>query len=149
MSQNYSANSGIRPARFKIELVVQGTPAVVWERLWDLDRHTAAVPLTVVTGGPLAEGVRFVGRTGVGPLQFDDPMVVREWDPPRRCVIKKVGGLLLGQIEAVLEPVGTDRTLLTWKQDYSVGRIPGAVTDLSAPVLRAGYAAALRKITSP
>lgn len=119
----------------------------MWERLWDLSRHTAAVPLTVVTGGPLAQGVTFVGRTGLGPLQFDDPMVVREWEPPYRCVVQKVGGILGGRIEAVLEPVGNDRTLLTWKQDYSVGPIPGPLLGLSAPVVRAGYAQALRKIT--
>ena len=38
---------------FEIDLLVPGHPEDVWARLWDLDRHTAAVPLTTVHGGSL------------------------------------------------------------------------------------------------
>lgn len=49
------------------------------------------MPFTVVTGGPLGPDITFVGRTSFGPWHFDDPMVVRVWEPPHRCVMEKAG----------------------------------------------------------
>lgn len=132
---------------FEIEFIVAGEPEQTWERLWDLDRHTAAVPLTVVTGGPLALGSRFVGRTKFGPLHLDDVTVVREWDPPLRCVIEKVGTPLRGRIEATLTPLGTGQTTLHWRQSYAVARLPDRLVGLARPLVRLAYAHALRRIT--
>ena len=133
---------------FAIDLPVPGPPAEVWGRLWDLDRHTAAVPLTVVSGGPLGPGVRFVGRTRLGPVHVDDVMVVREWDPPRRCVVEKVGSPLGGRIEATLEPA-PGGTRLRWRQRYVVAGVPDALVALARPAVRAAYLQALRRITRP
>lgn len=132
---------------FEIRLAIPGHPDQVWKRLWDLRRHTAAVPFTVVSGGPLGPGVQFVGRTGLGPLQVDDVMTVREWEPPRRCVVEKIGSPLRGRIEATLHPLGGGRTLLRWRQSYAVRRLPDRLTCLTRPLVRAGYAVALRRIT--
>ncbi len=137
----------MRP-RFSIDLIVPGEPADVWRRLWDLDRHTAAVPLTTATGGPLGPGVRFRGRTGVGPLGFDDVMVVRGWEEPRHAVVDKVGPVLRGTIEATLEPV-RDGTLLRWRQSFGATFLPDRVVALAGPVVRTGYLGALRRITAP
>jgi carbon monoxide dehydrogenase subunit G len=134
--------------QFTVDLVVPGSPAQVWQRLWDLDRHTAAVPLTTVTGDPLGPGARFSGRTAVGPLGFDDDMVVRTWDPPRRAVVDKVGRVVTGSIVATLEPVA-DGTLLRWRQTYGAARVPGRVAALTLPAVRAAYRSALRRITAP
>lgn len=136
-----------RPA-FELSLTVPGDPTEVWDRLWDLDRHTEAVPLTTVTGGPLAQDVRFMGRTGLGPVHFDDVMVVREWDPPRRCVVEKVG-TPLGTITATLEPDGGGRTHVLWRQSYAVRGLPDRVAALARPVVRTAYRLALRRITRP
>ena len=134
--------------QFVIDLVVPGTPAQVWDRLWDLDRHTAAVPLTSVTGGPLGEGARFTGRTAVGRAGFDDDMVVRCWDPPRRATVEKVGRVLGGTIEATLEPVA-DGTLLRWRQTYGAPLLPARLAALARPAVRAAYRSALTRITAP
>lgn len=133
-----------RPA-FALDLLVPGPPEQVWARLWDLDRHTAAIPFTTVTtvtsattartpttattstttpdpGGPadssragLAQGVRFTARTALGPFGLDDDMVVRAWDPPQHAVIEKVGAVLGGTIEIDLRPAGSS-TRLRWTQ---------------------------------
>ncbi|GAA5164784.1 SRPBCC family protein [Ornithinimicrobium tianjinense] len=133
---------------FAIDLSVSGSPAEVWERLWDLDRHTDAVPLTVVSGGPLDRGARFVGRTRLGPLHVDDVMVVREWEPPHRCVVEKVGRPLGGRIEATLEPA-PGGTRLRWRQRYEVTGLPDRLVALARPAVRAAYLLALRRITRP
>lgn len=157
----------LRP-EFELNLHVAAPPEVVWERLWDLDRHTAAVPLTTASGGPLGESVHFVARTGLGPFGFDDVMVVQSWEPPRRAVITKVGRVLTGHIEVILTPDcdttpapgpdtdvdvsdaddsdGDGRSLLIWRQNYGATGVPPVVAGLARPLVQAAYSRALRRI---
>ncbi|MFK5634445.1 MULTISPECIES: SRPBCC family protein [unclassified Ornithinimicrobium] len=131
-------------AGFELELHVPDPPDVVWARLWDLDRHTASVPLTRVAGrvGP---GERFVARTSVGPLGFDDVMVVRSWEPPRRAVVDKVGRVLAGRIEVDVVPDGPG-TVVRWRQEYGAPLVPDRVAALGAPLVRSGYRRSLARI---
>ena len=145
----------MRQPRFSFELTVPGGPEQVWARLWNLNRHTAAVPFTSAAGGPLGAGVRFAARTGVGRVGFDDVMLVREWDPPHRAVIDKVGRVLTGTIEVTLAPgepqggTGTPTTLVRWSQRYGATKVPDALASLVAPAVRAAYRTAVRRITRP
>lgn len=133
--------------QFTIDLVVADAPSAVWSRLWDLDRHTAAVPLTTVSGGPLGAGARFTGRTSLGPVGFDDDMLVRTWEPPARAVIDKVGRVLRGSIEVTLDPVAGG-TLVRWRQTYGAALVPDRLAALTRPAVRAAYRSALRRITA-
>ena len=135
-------------ASFWFDLLVPGPPPQVWERLWDLERHTRAIPLTTVGGGPLQDGVRFTARTGLGRLGFDDVMVVREWEPPHHAVIEKVGRVLGGRIEVTLRPAGAD-TRLRWEQNYSATAVPDRVAALASPGVRAAYLRSVRQIARP
>ncbi len=132
---------------FSLELAVAAPPDVVWDRLWDLDRHTAAVPLTTVTGDLPGPGARFTGRTAFGPLHLDDHMVVRVWEPPRRAVVEKVGRVLRGEVEVLLEtdPAGTR---VSWRQSYGAARVPDRLAALARPAVRTAYLLALRRITA-
>lgn len=136
-----------RPA-FELELLVPGPPDEVWDRLWDLGRHTEIVPLTVVRGPVPHQGSTFVARTAVGPVGFDDVMEVRTWDPPHRAVVAKVGRVLGGSIEArlVADPAGTR---LLWRQEVAATGVPDVLARLVVPAVRAGYRKALRQITAP
>ena len=131
-----------------IDLLVPGPPEEVWARLWDLDRHTSAVPLTTLHGGSLGPGAIFTARTGVGPLGLDDDMAVVQWEPPHRAVVDKTGRVLRGSIEVTLRPAGPD-TRLRWHQSYGVTRVPDALARVAAPAVRAAYLLALRRITRP
>lgn len=146
---------------FQVDLLVPGPPERVWARLWDLDRHTAAIPLTTVTPEPatatgtglrhpsgLREDARFTARTGLGPVGFDDDMVVRAWDPPRHAVVEKVGRLLGGRIEVDLAPAGPN-TRLRWAQTFAATGVPDALAGLAAGGVRAAYRWALVRITRP
>lgn len=135
-------------ASFWFDILVPGPPEQVWLRLWDLDRHTAAIPLTTTSGEQLGPGARFTARTGVGPVGFDDDMVVRSWDPPQRAVIDKIGRPLTGNLVATLRPAGAD-TRIRWEQTYAVTGVPDALAALAAPVVRAAYLRAVRGITRP
>lgn len=133
---------------FEIDLLAPGPPVAVWERLWDLDRHTAAIPLTTVHGGTLGPGASFTARTAVGPVGFDDEMEVLEWAPPRHAVIAKVGRVLRGRIEVDLRAAGPD-TRVRWRQTYGAAGVPDTLAGYAAPAVRAGYLTALRRLTRP
>lgn len=92
---------------------------VVWERVSDLVGHAEGVPLQRVTSdpGPPGPGWRFTPRTALGPLGFDDPMVVTVWEPPRRLRIEKVGRVLAGWADISLAPLPQGGTRVTWQEE--------------------------------
>lgn len=99
-------------------------PDEVWQRLAALTEHTDTVPLTTTLAGPgePAAGWTFAVRTELGPLRFDDTMVVEEWDPPHRWRIRKTGRLH-GWAEAVAQPyAGGSR--VTWTEELWLD-VPG------------------------
>jgi hypothetical protein len=92
----------------------------------------------VLTERPDGVGARFVGRTGLGPLGFDDPMEITAWEPPAgggpgRCAVVKQGRLLLGTAHFEVAPApGGSR--VRWSEDIEV--TPVRLTRPLAPVTR-------------
>jgi Polyketide cyclase / dehydrase and lipid transport len=92
-------------ARFTSSVDIGAPVDRVWERITDWPGHGRWIPLTTVrVTSDRADGVgaTFVGRTGVGPLAFDDPMEIVEWTPPTgatpgHCRIRKLGRVVLGE----------------------------------------------------
>ena len=86
-------------ARFEVQLDVAAGVDQVWARMVDWPAHGRWVPLTtvrVLTPSGSGVGARFVGRTGLGLLAFDDPMEIVGWRPPLdgvagRCEVVKQG----------------------------------------------------------
>ena len=129
-------------AGFSVRREVAAPATTVWRLLTDWPAMSRWVPLTRVRSvpGPDGVGARFVGRTGVGPLGFDDPMTVTGWHPPSerdggRCGVRKTGRVVLGDAWFVVQPLGADRCLVTWGEDVEVAvlrRLPlaGAATAL-------------------
>ena len=132
-------------------------PAETWARLWDLDRHTAVIPLTTVTAHPpatrLGPGVGFTGRTALGPVGFDDVMRVVEWSPPSdegggRAVVDKVGRVVGGRIEVTVAPL-RHGSLVTWRQTVRLPWLPRplrCVEALVARVVAPGYTRTIRTL---
>jgi carbon monoxide dehydrogenase subunit G len=74
---------------------VRATPDRVWQAAMDWSRQGEWIPVTDVSGGT-GVGAEVVARTGVGPVGFTDTMVITEWDPPRRCVVRHTGRVVRG-----------------------------------------------------
>ena len=116
------------------------TPADLWLRASSLTEHTATVPLTttIADAGSPAVGWGFVVRTALGPLHFDDSMVVETWDAPRQWRIRKTGRLS-GWAEVLVTPyAGGSR--LTWTEELWFGsgsarRLTTAIGDVLGPRL--------------
>jgi Polyketide cyclase / dehydrase and lipid transport len=105
---------------------VGADPGRVWSLVTDWPAHGRWIPLTTVTidrDSPVTKGVgtRFTGRTALGPVGFDDPMTVTEWQPPvdgsaGRCRVVKRGRWLTGWAEIEVQPV-SDGSRLIWVED--------------------------------
>ncbi|MGW3354738.1 SRPBCC family protein [Streptomyces bungoensis] len=117
---------------FSLERTVPLPLDEAWRRLTDWPRHGDAVPLTritVVTSTPTHEGTRFVARSGIGPLGFDDPMDVTLWRPPADgepglCRLEKRGRVMRGWAEIEVRPGPGGRTRVVWREDLSVRFLP-------------------------
>lgn len=145
-------------ARFTVVVDVPAGPRRTWEVLTDWPAHGRWVPLTtvrVLTPGTAGVGQRFVGRTGLGPLGFDDPMEVVAWRPPDGGQpgsghVVKHGRLVLGEawFEVAALAAGTSR--VTWTEDVEI--VPVRLTRPFAPLVafagRVAFRAALRKMAA-
>ncbi|WP_199546969.1 SRPBCC family protein [Streptomyces sp. N35] len=116
--------------------------AEAWRRVTDWERHAAQVPFTytkLLTDGPNREGTRFIARTGLGPLGFDDPMEITLWQPPSpeaRCRLTKTGKVLTGWAEIEVHPaVRGPGSYVVWREDLRLTRLPRF---LDATTARAG-----------
>ena len=147
-------------ARFTVSQEVRASATSVWAAMVDWRRHGDWAPLTAVrvtTSLPPGVGVRFVARTGAGPLAFDDPMTVELWRPPGgdapgdapgRCEVVKGGRLVLGRAGFSVVPLAGGRCRVDWDEDVTV--MPHRVTRFAGPLLslagRVGFGATLRKM---
>jgi hypothetical protein len=142
-------------AHFAVRILSPLPAAEAWSRVLDLRAHSAVIPLTIVTGDALyaaglAPGSRFVARTAVGPIGFDDRMVVDEITQPLDgsggwARIRKEGKVIRGLIELSVTPSG-DGSLVEWSQDIFVAGVPGLLDPVVAGVARAAYGMTLRKL---
>lgn len=145
-------------ARFTAAVEVRATPERVWQRLTDWPAHERWVPLTsitVLTEKPGGVGARFVARTGLARLGFDDPMEITEWQPPSggspgRCALLKLGRVITGSALLEVRALPSGLTRASWSEQVEIA--PVRLTRPLAPVVgplistggRIGFGRALR-----
>ncbi|GAA2159804.1 carbon monoxide dehydrogenase subunit G [Humibacillus xanthopallidus] len=139
-------------AAFDVHLETDLPPAEAWRRVLDLRAHSEVIPLTTVTGdqfeaASLVPGSRFVARTALGPLGFDDIMVVDSIEQPAQgsgaqARIHKEGKLIRGTIDFRVTPT-TSGSTVDWVQQISVRGVPRVADPVVARVARTAYGKAL------
>lgn len=142
-------------ADFEVDLDPPLSAPEAWKRILDLTAHTAVIPLTTVTGDAMAardlvDGSRFVARTGLGPIGFDDVMVVDSVVAPTtttagRARIHKEGKVVRGAIDLVVTPTGTGSSV-RWTQQIGVRGVPAALDPVVSRIARAAYGSTLRRL---
>jgi hypothetical protein len=129
---------------------VRADPQRVWELAMDWSRQREWIPATVVRGGT-GVGARVEARTGVGPAGFTDTMVITEWAPPRRCVVRHTGRVVRGS--GVFEVVSLGEfSEFRWTELIDLP-VPGAARPVAiaigrwtvVPLTRLGLDYALRR----
>lgn len=156
-------------ARFSVSVRVPADAGRTWAALTDWPSHGDWIPATTVrvtSERPDGVGASFATRSGIGPLGFDDPMVVTAWQPPAdgragHCAVRKTGRVVLGGAEFDVVPLGPAASLVHWSEDVQVppvaltrhlGPLVGAVGGLLFRLALgrfARYVAAGRDLTHP
>lgn len=142
-------------AQFTLRIPTDLPPALAWEAVWNLRRHEEVIPFTTLTGdamtaADLTPGSRFTARTGWVRLGFDDVMNVTAFELPGplglgMARVEKSGRLVLGHIDAVVEPTPTG-SLVTWTQDIAIAGVPARLHPLIARVAAVAYSRTLRQL---
>jgi hypothetical protein len=134
------------PLKIVAQVRVRAGPERVWLVATDWSRQQEWVWATAVQGGH-SVGATVTGRTGLGPVGFTDTMVITEWDPPRRCVVRHTGWLIRGL--GIFEVLGDGPECeFRWTEDLqlplppALGRLAGQVI---RPLARWALTAALRR----
>ncbi|MDQ0752311.1 hypothetical protein QF034_006542 [Streptomyces africanus] len=125
-----------------------------WRRITRWRRHGDVVPLTVVTvvpPEPTRVGTVVMARSGVGPLSFEDPMVVTVWQPPQdgapgMCRLEKRGRVVLGWAELEVRPGPGGRTRVVWREEIRIRLLPSLFDGLLRPSARYVFGRALNRL---
>ncbi|MCX4587298.1 SRPBCC family protein [Streptomyces sp. NBC_01481] len=135
---------------FRLTRAVALPAGEVWSRVTDWRGHATQVPLTavrVVTPPPTRVGTRFVARSGVGRVGFDDPMEVVRWEPPAsgrpgRCRLEKRGSVITGWAEIEVLPEGPG-AVVVWVEELRIRFLPRLLDPLVARAGRLVFGRAL------
>jgi len=127
--------------------------ATVWRALTDWERQGEWMLITRVTttaqdGQGVGGGIE--GWTGIGPVGFRDSMVIRTWDPPRRCIVRHSGWPVRGAGIFEIEPLGPSRARFTWGEvlDLPFGLLGRLGFALLRPGVAWGVRLSLRRFAS-
>ncbi|MFQ4149813.1 NAD(P)/FAD-dependent oxidoreductase [Arthrobacter sp. LAPM80] len=136
---------------FTLQIRCIGDAKDIWDKLTDLDSHTRAIPLTIVTPARsrMRDGLEFVGLTSLGPVKIADRMLVRRAQAPSegnpgRLEVSKFGPVA-GEVEASIEQHGSD-VVVIWRQSLRPAWLPRWLRPFGTVVARAGYGLGLRKL---
>ncbi|GAA4052618.1 SRPBCC family protein [Streptomyces shaanxiensis] len=143
-----------RVANFLLERTVPLPLPEAWRRLTEWPRHADVVPLTrvrVTTPEPTHEGTRFVARSGLGPLSFEDPMEVTVWQPPGddtpgRCRLEKRGRVITGWAEIEVRPGPGGRARVVWREELRVRFVPGVLDGVVERAARYVFGRAMNRL---
>jgi len=107
---------------------VPAEPAELWRLAMDWPRQGDWILATRVRGGQGA-GATIVARTGIGRVGVTDTMVITQWYPPYRCVVRHTGPVVRGtgvfevaRRGPVSEFAWTERLQLPWPASGPLGR---------------------------
>ena len=120
------------PLEIAARVTVAAEPAATWRAAVDWPRQREWIWATRVSGGH-GTGAEVTGRTSIGPIGFTDPMVITEWDPPRRCVLKHTGRVVRGTGIFEVAPHGPG-SQFRWVEHLQLP-VPPAVGRLAGPVI--------------
>ncbi|WP_062006837.1 MULTISPECIES: hypothetical protein [Arthrobacter] len=127
---------------FTVQIRCAGNATDVRDKLTDLDGHTRAILLTIVTPARsrMRDGLEFVGLTSLGPIRFPDRMLVSRAEVPSAgnpglLRVSKFGPVS-GEVEAKVEQHGSE-VLVLWLQSLRTAGLPRWLRPLGAVVARA------------
>ena len=96
---------------------------VVWDAVVDWPAQgewMLGTSVRVTDGDGESVGSALAAYSGVRPVGFLDTMVITEWDPPRRCVVRHTGRVVRGDGVFVVVPDGPAASVFVWREELEL-----------------------------
>ena len=128
-----------------VRVLVRAAPEQVWRAATDWPRQGEWMWGTRVRGGH-GVGAEVTAWTGIGPAGLTDTMVITQWDPPHRCVMRHTGRVVRGGGAFEARPLGPVCEF-TWTEQLDLPKfLAGPVgRALARPLARWGLEVSLRR----
>lgn len=115
----------------EVRVKVKAPQQIVWERITDWEAHSQWIPFTKVSilergRETTGVGTKFVGRTGIGSLAFDDVMTVDRCVSPKetgedgKCWITKNSPHLKGNADFHVVKIDENNSEIIWIENVSI-----------------------------
>jgi Polyketide cyclase / dehydrase and lipid transport len=122
-----------------------------WAAIVDWNRQSdwmLGTRVRATAQGGVGVGGGLEAFTGVGRLGFLDRMVITQWEPPRRCVVKHVGGVVRGAGAFEVQALADGRSRVIWSEwiELPLGLLGEAGWLLARPAIRLGLQASLKRM---
>src|SRR5215207_2627533 len=130
---------------------VDAPPEKTWEAVVDWERQSdwmIGTRVRATAQGGVGVNGGLTAFTGRGPIGFLDTMVITQWEPPRRCVVKHVGGGVRGAGAFEVQPLPGGRSRVIWSEwvELPLGLLGQVGWLLVRPAVRAGFQVSLRRM---
>lgn len=144
-------------ARVVVDVTVDAPQQLVWDAVTDWPRQSnwmlgTTVRATTLDGVGPGGGIEAWTGLDLGRLElgFLDTMVVTEWEPPCRCVVRHTGRVVRGDgiFEVVALPDGRSRFIWSEVLELPLGRLGRLGWPLVRPALVAGVRMSLRRLAA-
>jgi carbon monoxide dehydrogenase subunit G len=133
------------PAEITARIHVPQPPERVWHAVVDWPRQGEWMLATRVHGDH-GQGAHVVARTGLWLVGFTDTMVITEWQPPRRCVVRHTGRVVRGAGVFEVVPAGAGSEFRwTERLDLPLGAAGRWGWRLARPLAQRGMDLSLRR----
>jgi carbon monoxide dehydrogenase subunit G len=133
------------PVEITVRIQVPASPERTWRAVVDWTAQGEWMLATRVHGDH-GQGARVVARTSIGPVGFTDTMVITEWEPPRRCVVRHTGRVVRGAGVFEVVPAGAGSEFRwTERLDLPLGAVGRWGWRLARPLARRGMDLSLRR----
>jgi uncharacterized protein YndB with AHSA1/START domain len=136
-------------AELRVTVEVAAPVDQVWAAVTDWARQgewMLGTTVAVTEGDGESTGSRLRAVTGKAPLAFADPMVITEWDPPRRCTVEHLGRVVRGAGVFEVRPRSGGAELV-WTEllDLPLGPVGRLGWPVVRPAFRWGVAHSLNR----
>ncbi len=136
-----------------VDVLVDAPVETVWAAVVDWESQGDWIVGTRVrVTGDRSEGMgtRIEAMTGGSRLAVVDPMVVTEWEPPNRCVLRHTGSSVRGDgvFEVFALPHGRSRFVWTEELELPLGRLGRGGWPIVRPAVVAGMRTSVQRLAA-
>lgn len=142
-----------RSATVRVCQPVAAPAQAVWDAVMDWPaqhRWMLGTSVEVTAGDGVSVGSQVTAYTGRRPFAVADTMVIAEWDPPRRCVVRHTGKVVRGHGTFLVHAHADGTSTLCWSEELQLplGRLGAVAWPALRPVAALGLRYSLQRFAA-